>query len=228
MRRRILMVEDDPVVGQEISQALYEEGFECDMASDGEVGLEMALQDSYEVVMLDIMVPGFNGYQICAKLRAEDLRVPILMLTAKSGEWDEAEALETGADDYLMKPVSIVVLKAHLQALIRRSQLLPAPKVMWSGLTLDRTRRTCCDGKTEVHLTGREVEVLATLLIAQGATVSKDELFSTIWGATGSPEVDRSIIVVYVKRLREKFETAMGRKVIETVHGVGYRVEERA
>jgi DNA-binding response OmpR family regulator len=222
------MVEDDRLVGQEISQALSEEGFECDVASDGETGLELALENSYDVVMLDIMVPGLNGYQLCAKLRAEDLLVPILMLTAKSGEWDEAEALETGADDYLVKPVSMVVLKAHLHALIRRSQLLPAPKVTWTGLTLDRTLRTCSDGEATVQLTGREVEVLAALLIAQGGTISKEGLFSTIWGTKDQADIDPSITVVYVKRLREKFEKAMGRKVIETVHGVGYRVEEHA
>jgi DNA-binding response OmpR family regulator len=226
--RRILIIDDDPILGQEVSRALHGEGFACDIAIDGETGLEMALTNPYDLVVLDIMVPRFNGYQICAQLRSRDLVVPILMLTAKGGEWDEAEALDTGADDYLVKPVSLVVLKAHVHALIRRAHLLPAPKVTWSDLTLDRSMRTCDDGAAMVHLTGREVEVLASLLNAQGEIVSKEELFSTIWGTGGAAEVDPNIIVVYVKRLREKFEIAMGRKIIETVHGVGYRVGEAA
>jgi DNA-binding response OmpR family regulator len=223
---RILIVEDDPLLSTELTRALSSDAFECHVATDGQTGLEMALEDTYDLVMLDIMLPKLNGYQACAELRARDMLVPILMLTAKVGEWDEAEALDTGADDYLAKPVSMVVLKAHVHALIRRSQLLPVSRVTWAGLTLDRTARTCSSTDAVVQLTGREVEVMARLMLAQGSPVSKDELISVIWGGCDAFAADRNIIVVYVKRLREKLRGPFGHSVIETVHGVGYRVAE--
>jgi DNA-binding response OmpR family regulator len=221
---RILVVEDDDLLSHELVRTLSGAAFDCDVASDGKSGLKLALENEYDLVLLDIMLPKLNGYQVCAGLRSKNKLVPILMLTAKSGEWDEAEALETGADDYLMKPVSMVVLQAHVHALIRRSRLLPVPRIKWEGMTLDRVARTLKNGDAMVDLTGREMEVLARLMLADGAPVSKEELVSAIWGSHGEADVDPNIIVVYVKRLREKLKVRLAGIVIETVHGVGYRL----
>ena len=221
---RILVVEDDDILSNELVRTLCGASFECDVAPDGLSGMELALEKAYDLVLLDIMLPGLNGYQVCAGLRSKDNLVPILMLTAKNGEWDEAEALETGADDYLSKPVSMVVLQAHIQALIRRSRLLPLPRIEWEQMTLDRVERTVRVGEAVVTLTGREMEVLARLMLARGVPVSKDDLVTSVWGSNGGVEMDRNIIVVYVKRLREKLSGPLGRTAIETVHGVGYQL----
>jgi DNA-binding response OmpR family regulator len=221
---RILVVEDDQLLSEELVRALSEAGFVCDVASNGTSGLSLALANGYDLVLLDIMLPGLNGYQVCARLRSKDWHMPILVLTAKGGEWDEAEALETGADDYLTKPFSMVVLRAHIEALIRRSRLLPAPRIEWEGMSLDRVTRTFRHGEATVELTGREMEVLARLMLAHGEPVSKEELVSTIWGDPDDVEMDCNTIVVYIKRLRNKLRKPPQPIVIETIHGIGYRL----
>lgn len=147
--------------------------------------------------------------------------MPILMLTAKVGEWDEAEALDTGADDYVTKPVSMMVFLAHVRALIRRSQIFPQRHMELSGTTLDPLRRLCVSGGIQVSLTGREVEVLAALMAAKGEVVDKVELLNRVWGRDFKG--DRNIAEVYVRRLRKKLEPVFGRQMVATVHGVGYR-----
>ncbi len=218
---RILVVEDDCNLAENLCRALDTAGFACDVASDGVTGLEKARSHEYDLVVLDIMLPAMSGFRVCADIRASGSLVPILMVTAKAGEWDEAESLDTGADDYLTKPVSTVVFLAHVRALVRRAKLFNKTSLSVDGITLDPVRHLCTYRSTEVQLSGREVEVLAYLMGCEGSTVAKSDLVFGIWGENF--EGDSNIAEVYVRHLRKKLEPQFGRKIIETVHGVGYR-----
>jgi DNA-binding response OmpR family regulator len=219
----ILLVEDDENLTTGLRRVLESSGYSVDVAADGAVGLERALTSRYDLVVLDIMLPSLNGFKICAELRAHSVWAPILMLTAKSGEWDQEESLDTGADDYLIKPVSMPVLLAHVRALLRRAQVFDARRLEAVGLTLDPVRNSCSQGEVDVQLSAKEVEVLAFLMTRRGA-VSKTELIAGVWGSEfpGDP----NIVEVYVRHLRRKLEPPFGRKIIETVRGVGYRLAE--
>jgi DNA-binding response OmpR family regulator len=218
---RILVVEDDPSLASSLRRALESAGFTCDLAFDGRTGYDRARSGDYALVLMDILLPAMNGFLACAELRRRGHDVPILMLTAKAGEWDEAEGLDTGADDYLTKPVSMTVLLAHVRALIRRSQWFHNRQIAIDGITLDPVRRICSYADAGVALSGREVEVLAALMVAKGAAVKKVELVNEVWGADFKG--DRNIAEVYVRNLRRKLEPAFARPVIGTVHGIGYR-----
>jgi DNA-binding response OmpR family regulator len=219
---RILIVEDDLDLSASLQRVMRREGFDCDVEHDGEIGLQRAATEVYDLIVLDIMLPTLNGFRICGELRDQNVWTPILMLTAKSGEWDEAESLETGADDYLTKPVSTVVLLAHVRALIRRSRLGDVSALSVEGLALDPIRKRCSDGTTQITLSGREVEVLAFLMLQQGVVVSKGKVISAVWG--DGFEGDQNIVEVYVRNLRRKLNAAFGRKFIETVRGSGYSI----
>ena len=173
-----------------------------------------------DLVILDIMLPRMNGFQVCAALRKAGMWAPVLMLSAKTGEWDQDESLEAGADDYLTKPVSMVVLLAHVRALLRRAQLFDQGQLKVGGLILDPVRHTCGDGQTEVSLTSREVELLANLMLNRHRIVPKSELIAQVWGKdfTG----DHNIVEVYIGHLRKKLEGPLQRAVIDTVRGTGY------
>ncbi len=218
---RILVVEDDRDLADTLCRALDTAGFDSDVALDGLTGLEKARSGEYDLVVLDIMLPAMSGFRVCADIRSDGNLVPILMVTAKAGEWDEAESLDTGADDYLTKPVSTVVFLAHVRALIRRSKLLRNTSLTLDGIALDPVRHMCTYRSTEVQLSGREVEVLAYLMSCEGSAVAKSDLVFGIWGKDF--EGDRNIAEVYVRHLRKKLEPRFGRKIIETVHGLGYR-----
>ena len=219
---RILIVEDDLDLSTSLQRVMRGEGFECDVERDGELGLQRAATEVYDLIVLDIMLPTLNGFKICGALRDQNVWTPILMLTAKSGEWDEAESLETGADDYLTKPVSTVVLLAHVRALVRRSRLGDVSALSVEGLALDPIRKRCSDGTTQITLSGREVEVLAFLMLQQGVVVSKGKVIRAVWG--DGFEGDQNIVEVYVRNLRRKLDAAFGRKFIETVRGSGYSI----
>jgi two-component system, OmpR family, response regulator len=218
---RILVVEDDYDLADNLCRVLDTAGFDCDVALDGVTGLEKARSHEYDLIVLDIMLPVMSGFRVCAEIRADRISVPILMVTAKAGEWDEAESLDTGADDYLTKPVSTVVFLAHVRALIRRSKLFRSTSLKVDGVALDPVRHVCSYRSTEVQLSGREVEVLAYLMNREGLVVAKSDLIAGIWGQDF--EGDRNIAEVYVRHLRKKLDPVFGRKIIETVHGRGYR-----
>jgi two-component system OmpR family response regulator len=224
---RVLIVEDDEVVATGVRRGLEADGYAVDVRADGRSGLDAALSERFDVVILDIMLPKLNGYRVCRELRAAENWIPILMLTAKCGEFDEAEGLELGADDFLSKPFSMVVLAARVRALARR----PRRRVDWPAvgdLRLDPVRRTCLRGDSTVVLTSRETEVLAFLLDHPDELVSKQAVLDAVWGAgfRGDP----NIVEVYMSHLRRKLDEPFGRASIETVRGRGYRLrtEERA
>jgi len=219
---RVLVVEDEVALADTIGRGLTAEGFAVELTHDGADGLWRAREHPYSVIVLDLLLPGMNGYEVCRTLRAEGIWTPILVLTAKTGEWDEAEALDTGADDFLSKPFSFVVLVARLRALARRGST-PRPAMLSSGtLVLDPFSHICHRRGVDVHLTPRECGVLAALLRRAGDVVSKQEILDEVWGHEFGG--DPNIVEVYVRYLRRKIDLPFGLDTIETVRHVGYRV----
>jgi DNA-binding response OmpR family regulator len=218
---RVLVVEDEPSVATGVRRALAANGYVVDVATDGERGLELASAWPYDLIILDVMLPKVNGYKVCRVLRAAGNQSPILMLTAKSGEWDVAEGLDLGADDYLTKPFSMVVLLARVRARVR-SRSGAASVVTNGDLRLDPVRRRCWRGGVEVDLTGREATLLRALFEHVDEVVATPDLLRIVWGPTFSG--DRNVLEVYVGRLRRKLDVAFGTDDIETVRGVGYRL----
>jgi DNA-binding response OmpR family regulator len=220
---RVLVVEDEGPLAAGLRDGLVAEGFAVDVASDGLDGLWMARENPYDAIVLDIMLPGLNGFRLCATLRQEGNWTPILMLTAKDGELDEAEALDTGADDYLTKPFSYVVLLARLRALLRRG-LPERPVVLEAGdLTFDPATRRVQRGDVAVEMTARETSLLEFLLRRRGHVLSKQTILAHVWG-DDEFEGDPNIVEVYIRRLRNKLDRPFGRTAIETIRGAGYRL----
>jgi len=206
-----------------LRSGLEAEGFAVDVAVNGPDGLWRARESRYDAIVLDLMLPGMSGFRVCSLLRAEGVWSPILILTAKDGEWDEVEALDTGADDFLTKPFSHAVLVARLRALMRRG---PAerPSVLVAGdLRVDPAERRVWRGDVEVELTARELAVLEYLLRRRGEAVSKREVLDHVWD--DEFEGDPNIVEVYVGRLRNKIDRPYGRHAIQTLRGAGYRID---
>jgi two-component system, OmpR family, response regulator len=219
---RVRVVEDEKRLAAGLKRGLEAEGFAADIALNGTDGLWMARENPYDAIVLDIMLPGMNGYQVCATLREEEVWTPILMLTAKDGEFDEAEALDTGADDYVTKPFSFVVLVARLRSLIRRGAG-ERPAILEAGdLGFDPGTRRAWRGETKVDLTAREMALLEFLLRRKGEVVSKGDILEHVWDYDF--EGDPNIVEVYVGHLRNKLDRPFGRSALETVRGAGYRL----
>jgi len=219
---RVLVVEDEKRLAAGLRNGLEAEGFAVDVALDGTDGLWLARENPYDVIVLDILLPGVNGYKLCATLREEGVWTPILMLTAKDGEWDEIEALDTGADDYMTKPFSYAVLLAHLRALLRRG-VRERPAVLQAGdLRLDPAARRAWRGEVEVELTARELALLEFLLRRRDEVVSKREILDHVWDYDF--EGDPNIVEVYVRHLRNKLDRPFERDSIQTIRGAGYRL----
>lgn len=219
---RLLVVEDEARFALYLRRGLEAEGYAVDVAHDGEEGLWLARTQPYDAILLDIMLPKRNGYQVCADLRSEGNWTPILMLTAKDGEYDIAEALDTGADDYLTKPFSFVVLAARVRALVRRGAS-PRPAALAVGdLSLDPAAHRCRRAGREIDLTPKEFSLLEYLMRHPGEVLSKLDILTAVWdfGFDGDP----NIVEVYVGYLRRKIDDPFGRRSIETVRGVGYRL----
>jgi DNA-binding response OmpR family regulator len=216
---RILVVDDEERLARSVARALNAEGFDTDIVHDGLDALWQAGEVDYDAIVLDIMLPGKNGYAVCRDLRAAGNTTPILMLTAKDGEYDEAEALDTGADDYLRKPFSLVVLIARLRALLRRGPSNAVEHLVVGELTIDRGRLTCTrTGGDPVDLTPREFAVLEHLARRAPDVVAKNALLDAVWGLDF--EGDPNIVEVYVGYLRRK----LGREAVRTVRHVGYQL----
>ncbi|MFJ3580915.1 response regulator transcription factor [Streptomyces sp. NPDC090127] len=221
---RILIVEDEKRLALSLAKGLTAEGYAVDVVHDGLEGLHRAGEAPYDLIVLDIMLPGMNGYRVCSALRAAGDDVPILMLTAKDGEYDEAEGLDTGADDYLTKPFSYVVLVARVRALLRRRRgagATASPVLDLGGLRVDTAAHRVHRDEEEVPLTTREFAVLEQLALRAGEVVSKAEILEHVWDF--AYEGDPNIVEVYVSTLRRK----LGASLIRTVRGAGYRLEAR-
>jgi two-component system, OmpR family, response regulator len=220
---RILVVEDEQRLAAGLRAGLEAEGFAVDVASNGVDGLWLARERPPDAIVLDIMLPGLNGYVLCRTLRAEENWTPILMLTAKDGEWDQVEALDTGADDYLTKPFSHAVLVARLRALLRRGAP-ERPTVLAAGdLRLDPAARQAWRGPVQLDLTTREMSLLEFLLRRRGEVVSKHEILEHVWDFDF--DGDPNIVEVYVGHLRRKVDRPFDRSAIRTIRGAGYRLE---
>ena len=220
------MVEDDRKIAAAVQRGLEAEGFRVDVAADGHDGLWRATEGQYDLIVLDLMLPGRNGFQVCAELRRAGDWTPILMLTAKDGDLDEAEALDTGADDYLTKPFSFAVLVARVRALLRRTagRTGPADPSRAGDLRVDPRARRVWRGEVEVHVTAREFEVLEHLVRRAGQVVSKSDLLAAVWDEDFAG--DPNIVEVYVRRLRRKLDAPGAPSFVETLRGAGYRVRE--
>ncbi|MEI2826322.1 MAG: response regulator transcription factor [Dermatophilaceae bacterium] len=214
---RVLVVEDEIGMARALRRGLEAEGFVVEHAADGPTGLQAARFGGFDAVLLDVMLPGMSGYTVVKTLRAEDNWVPVLMISAKDGEYDQADGLDYGADDYLVKPFSFVVLLARLRALLRRDPA-PRPAVLTVGdLSLDPARRTVTLAHESIDLAPREFALLEELLRSHPRVASKETLLDQVWGGDST---DPNVVEVYIGYLRRK----LGRGRVETVRGAGYRI----
>lgn len=215
---RILLIEDDADIRSVVQRGLQAEGFDVDTASNGDDGLDQALNGGYAAIILDLLLPGRNGYSVCDEIRGAGLDVPILVVTAKSGELDQIDLLDGGADDFLTKPVSIGVLLARVRVLLRRGGSIAINQLERGPLSYDLATRECVVDERAVVLTNREDQLLRLLLLANGACVPRLELFDQVWGSESG--IDASNLDIYLRRLREKLAPTL----VENVRGIGYRI----
>lgn len=217
------MIEDDPRVAETLRRGLVAEGWSVELVGDGDGGLAAATVGEFDAIVCDLMLPGLNGYEVVRELRRREVWTPVLVLTAKDGEYDEADAFDLGADDFLTKPFSFVVLAARLRALLRRGAP-ERPAVLAVGdLELDPARREVRRAGVDVKVTPREYGLLEYLMRNKGITVSKAQILAAVWDS--EYEGDDNVVEVYIGYLRRKIDTAFGRKSIVTVRGAGYRLE---
>jgi DNA-binding response OmpR family regulator len=219
---KLLLVDDDVALAATLARGLQAEGFTVDTAHDGVDALWMAREGAYDLIVLDVMLPGRNGFQVCAALRSEHDWTPILVLTAKGGDLDQTEALDTGADDYLTKPFSYPVLVARVRALLRRTAHRSRAVEAVGDLRIDPAHRRVYRGDERIELTARQFQVLELLVRRAGEVVAKSEILDGVWehDFAGDP----NIVEVYIGRLRRAVDEPFGRHSIETVRGAGYRV----
>lgn len=222
---RVLVVEDEKKLALSLKRGLEQDGFSVDVVFDGIDGKWMATENTYDAIVLDIMLPGLNGYRICRELRDEGNWTPILMLTAKSGDLDETEALDTGADDFLRKPFSHVVLVARLRALLRRGRPERPVTLEAGDLRLDPTKRRATRSGTRIELSAREFAVLEYLITHVDQVVSKHDILHHVWDY--DVDSDPNIVEVYVRHLRKKIDIPFDVESIQTVRGTGYRLTSR-
>ena len=213
---RVLVVEDEPRLARGLRTGLEAEGLAVDVAGDGGEGLWYAQENSYDIILLDIMLP------VCQQLRDEGDWTPILMLTAKDGDWDQIEGLDSGADDYVLKPFSFDVLLARLRSLVRRGATERPVSLTVGDLVLDPARRTVTRAETAIDLTAREFSLLQFLMRHPGDLVTKQQIMQNVWDFDF--DGDSNVVEVYIGRLRRKVDKPFGREDIETLRGSGYRL----
>lgn len=215
-------MEDEARLASALADGLRAETFDVDVVSDGHDGLWRAREGHYDAIVLDLLLPSMNGWEVCETLRRERIWTPILMLTAKDGEYDEAESLDSGADDFLSKPFSFLVLVARLRALIRRGGHQRPAVLTVEDLTLDPATRQCSRRGRAISLTRREFSLLEALMRRSGEVVPKQQLLDHVWGMDFVG--DANVVEVYVRYLRRKIDEPFRRPLLETVRGVGYRL----
>ncbi len=221
---RLLIVDDERDLAGDLAELLKSEGWVVDVAHDGHTGVAMAQYGDYDVLLLDIMLPGLSGYEILKRVRARDARTAIIMLSAKDGEYDQSDAFELGADDYVTKPFSPVVLAARLQAVLRRAGIPRAVHLVCGDLVLEPTSRRVRRGDHQIELTPREFALLQHLMRQPGRVYSKAEILEAVWDSD-YPGAE-NVVEVYVGYLRKKVDVPFGVRSIDTVRGVGYRLRE--
>ncbi|MDL9937988.1 response regulator transcription factor [Gordonia sp. ABSL1-1] len=217
-----LVVDDDPRVAETVRRALTADGWAVTLSDNGVDGLWRATEGEFDVIVLDIMLPRLNGYRVLDEMRSREIWTPVLMLTAKDGEYDQAEALDCGADDYLVKPFSVVVLMARLRALLRRGAPERPAQLVAGGLVVDPANHTVTRDGRQIELTPREFAVLEFLIRNHDTVVSKTEILHSVWDQNF--EGDPNIVEVYVGYLRKRIDAPFGVRSIETVRGAGYRL----
>ena len=219
---RVLIVEDEERLAQAMAEGLKKEGFDADLAHDGTDGLFKAQEGRYDAILLDVMLPGMSGFQVCTRLREAGVHTPILMLTARDGEESERRGLNLGADDYVTKPFSYPVLVARIHALLRRGGESSWPVIRVGDLELDTRTRVCRRGDTPIKLTARELSLLEFLMRSPGVVHSKQSILDAVWGF--DYEGDYNVVEVYIRYLREKVDRPFGCDSIATLRGLGYRL----
>ncbi|WP_188837086.1 response regulator transcription factor [Flexivirga endophytica] len=220
---RVLLVEDEVPLARLVERGLRKEGYVVEVEHNGTDGLWHATEESFDVIVLDIMLPGIHGYDVLRRLRERKIWTPVLMLTAKDGEFDQVDALDLGADDYLTKPFSFPVLVARLRALVRRTPVSRPVSLEAGGLRLDPASARVFRGDTEIDLTPREFNLLQFLMRRSDTTVAKSEILQHVWDPAF--EGDDNVVEVYVGYLRRKVDRPFGTDTITTVRGVGYRLD---
>jgi len=223
---KVLVVEDEPLLASTLAIGLRAEGCVVVGSSNGVDGLAQAVDDDFDVIVLDIMLPGLSGYEVLRRMRARDVWTPVLMLTAKDGEYDQTDAFDLGADDYLTKPFSFLVLVARLRALVRRSAPQRPPVLTAGSLSLDPGLRTVERDATPITLTPREYGLLEYLMRNKDTVVTKTEILRNVWDA--HYEGADNVVEVYVGYVRRKIDIPFGTNTIQTVRGIGYKLESSA
>ena len=221
---RVLVVEDEVRMAGVLRRALKEEGHAVDVAGDGPQGLWLATENQYAAIVLDVMLPGLDGFELCRRLRESGAWAPVLMLTARDGVTDRVRGLDAGADDYLVKPFSLMELAARLRALARRDGRVRTPVLVEGDLRLDPAAKRAWRAGTELHLSPKEYSLLEFFLRHPGQVLTRSQIIEAVWDFAydgGSNIVDQ-----YVNYLRRKIDGPFGRRDLETVRGMGYRLRQ--
>ena len=223
---RILLVEDDTAIARSLKEGLEDEAYAVDVANDGSEGYRTAAADDYDVIILDIMLPEMNGYEVCRALRNDGNKTPILMLTARDAKRDIVEGLDTGADDYLAKPFSFDVLLARIRALLRRPNEKLEEILQVGDLKLDPSSKKVTRASQEISLTAKEYGVLEYLMRNKGKVLSKEQIISHVWDFDA--DVLPNNVELFIMFLRRKIDKPFKLKLIHTVSGFGYKLEEKS
>jgi two-component system, OmpR family, response regulator len=221
---RALVVEDESKMAALLRRGLQEEGYAVDVAATGEDGSWLGSENDYDVILLDVMLPDTDGFEVCRRLRAADRWAPILMLTARDGVQDRVAGLDAGADDYLTKPFSFDELFARVRALLRRGPSERPPVLVNGDLRLDPAARRVSRGDTEIDLTQKEFALLELFMRHPGEVLSRTRILEHVWDF--AYEGDSNVVDVYVRYLREKVDRPFGHRSLETVRGAGYRLQD--
>jgi two-component system response regulator RegX3 len=224
---RILIVEDEEAIRTGLIDVLVFHGYETDSAATGPDGLQKALTGRFDLILLDVMLPGMDGYAICEKIRAVDRDQPIIMLTAKSTDEEIIEGLKLGADDYVSKPFSIQQLVLRIEAVLRRSQIVQEQSRMLSigGIEVDTENLSAVNGSEEIAFTKREIEVLSYLANNSGRPVPREELLAKVWGYARDLGIETRTVDIHIAKIRRKIEVDPKQPVLLiTVRGAGYRL----
>lgn len=221
--QHILVIDDDPAITKVLKRGLSYEGFAVETAHSGREGLHSAREHASDLVILDVMMPGMNGLEVLQRLRAADDQLPVLLLTAKDAPADQVRGLETGADDYVLKPFTFEVLLARIHALLRRHQTNRPSLLRFADVVMDTTSHTVKRGQREITLTSVEFKLLHVFLLHPRQVLSKEVLLDRVWGY----DFGENVVEVYVKQLRQKLEAQGEPRLIQTLRNVGYVLREQ-